>query len=123
MLFIYEYILSQIFRDIDMDYHHIISNERNMPFPDEYMNVLRKHDRDSVTNISEDDHDDGMAEWIDTWFENTDHVSSHVQFLRAEATKKLYSGCSLTRLSSSLLILNLQSRFGWSNVSVTALLS
>jgi hypothetical protein len=47
LLFIYDYILSQIFRDIDMDYHHIISNERNMPLPDEYMNVLRKHDRDS----------------------------------------------------------------------------
>ena len=66
-----------------------------------------------------DDHDDGMAEWIDDWFGNMEHVSTHEQFLRAEATKKLYSGCSLTRLSASLLILNLQNRFGWSNVSVT----
>ncbi len=106
------------------------------------MNVLRKSDRDTYDrrrihdqqmhessmytqqeNIGDDDHDDGMAEWIDDWFGNMEHVSTHEQFLRAEATKKLYSGCSLTRLSASLLILNLQNRFGWSNVSVTALLS
>jgi hypothetical protein len=73
-------------------------------------------------NTLEDEHDDGMAEWLDDWFD-TEHVSNHEQFLQAKATKKLYSGCSLTRLSSSVLILNLQTRFGWSNVLVTALLS
>jgi hypothetical protein len=127
-----------------MDYHHIINTEANLPLPNEYMNVLRKHDRDSYdtrrrqqmhdpsatswqeanAHPLEDENGDGMADWLDDWFEDTDqHVSNHEQFLRAEATKKLYSGCSLSRLSSSLLILNLQSRFGWSNVSVTALLS
>jgi hypothetical protein len=80
--------------------------------------------QEANTHPLEDENDDGMADWLDDWFEDIDqHVSNHEQFLRAEATKKLYSGCSLTRLSSSLLILNLQSRFGWSNVSVTALLS
>ena len=29
------------------------------------------------TNISEDDHDDGMTEWLDDWFEITEHASSH----------------------------------------------
>jgi hypothetical protein len=30
-----------------MDYHHIINNKANLPLPNEYMNVLRNHDRDS----------------------------------------------------------------------------
>jgi hypothetical protein len=128
-----------------MDYHRIINSEANFPLPNEYMNVLRKHDRDSYdsrrrqqqmhdpsatswkeanTCTLEDEHDDGMVEWLDNWFEDTNqHVSNHEQFLRAEATKKLYFGCSLSRLGSSLLILNLQSRFGWNNVSLTTLLS
>jgi hypothetical protein len=88
-----------IFRDIDMDYYRIINTEANLPLPNEYMNVVRKHDRDSYDNqrrqqqmhdpsttswqevntrTLEDENDD----WLDDWFEDTNqHVSNHEQFL------------------------------------------
>ena len=47
-----------------------------------------------------------MGEFLDDLFENVEHV------LREEATKKLYIGCVLIELSSSLLILNLKYWFG-----------
>ena len=126
-----------MYKDIDMDYHHVVSHERDLPLPNEYMRVLGDPDtfnRRKQRNMQEpttipqqtnyvDGHDDGMSEFLDDWFQNTKPVTSQEQFLRDEASTKLYSGCALTRLSSSLLILNLQNRFGWSNVSVTALLS
>ena len=67
-----------------MDYHQVISNECNLSLAKDYMNVLRKSDWDTYDrqrihdqkmhdssmysqqeNIGDDDHDDGMAEWID----------------------------------------------------------
>ena len=53
-----------------------------------------------------------MSEFLDDRFENIEHVSSHEYFLCEQTTKKLYHACALTRLSSSLLILNFQNRFG-----------
>ena len=143
LLHYYVVICIQMYKDIDMDYHHVVSHERDLPLPNEYMRVLRENDPDTFNrrkqghmqepttlpqqtnyvNDHDDMHDDGMSEFLDDWFQNTEPVTSQEQFLRDEASTKLYSGCALTRLSSSLLILNLQNRFGWSNVSVTALLS
>ena len=65
---------------------------------------------------------EAMSEFLDDRFENIEHVSSHEYFLCEQTTKKLYHACALTRLSSSLLILNLQNQFGWCNVSIMALL-
>ena len=42
--------------------------------------------------------------------------------LLEEAQKALYPGASVSRLATSVLILNLQAKFKWSNASVTALL-
>jgi hypothetical protein len=46
-VFVYFYFEIQIFRDIDMNYRPIINTEANLPLPNEYINVLRKHDQDS----------------------------------------------------------------------------
>ncbi|MCO5608538.1 hypothetical protein L7F22_062749 [Adiantum nelumboides] len=70
------------------------------------------------------DNDDGMADFIEDWHQNdsASDIPNNKKYLRKEALKCIYEGSQLTRLSTSLLILNLQNRFGWSNVSVSALL-
>lgn len=67
-------------------------------------------------------HDDDINEFLDDWFQDDkeDH-NPREKFLRDEALKYIYEGASLTRLSATLLILNLQARYHWSNASVSAL--
>ncbi|MCO5614259.1 hypothetical protein L7F22_068539 [Adiantum nelumboides] len=62
-----------------------------------------------------------MDEFINDWYAGDDIASEDESFLRAEALQQIYKGSKLSRLSASLLILNLQNRYAWSNASVLAL--
>ena len=70
------------------------------------------------------DNDDGMSNFIEDWYQNDEasDIPKNEKYLQEEALKRVYEGSQLTRLSAGLLILNLQNHFGWSNVSVSALL-
>ena len=79
---------------------------------------LYEKDCDKVHDDYNDDND--MDDFINDWYEGDD-AGTNESFLRAEALQKIYEGSKLSRLSASLLILNLQSCYGWSNTSVLAL--
>ena len=74
---------------------------------------------------NEENVDDDMNEFIDDWFQasSEEEIFPHEKFLREEASRPIYNGASISRLSATLLILNLQSQYQWSNASVFALLS
>ncbi|MCO5601656.1 hypothetical protein L7F22_055779 [Adiantum nelumboides] len=100
----------------------------------ECMRILRRSDPNTYARLKEQyakdfngrddifDNDDGMADFIEHWHQNdsASDIPNNEKYLRKEALKCIYEGSQLTRLSASLLILNLQNRFGWSNVSVSA---
>ncbi|MCO5607792.1 hypothetical protein L7F22_061993 [Adiantum nelumboides] len=102
----------------------------------ECMRILRKSDPNTYARLKEQyakdfngrddifDNDDDMADFIEDWHQNdsASNIPNNEKYLRKEALKCIYEGSQLTRLSASLLILNLQNRFGWSNVFVSALL-
>ena len=102
----------------------------------ECMRILRRSDPNTYARLKEQyskdfngrddifDNDDGMADFIEDWHQNdsASDIPNNEKYLRKEALKCIYEGSQLTRLSASLLILNLQNRFGWSNVSVSTLL-
>ena len=105
--------------------------------PNEYMRLLRKSDPKSYDkskkqyemdfdqahgNYNEDNDmdDNDMDEFINDWY-GEDDAGEDESFLRAEALQRIYEGSKLSRLSASLLILNLQDRYAWSNASVSAL--
>lgn len=79
--------------------------------------------REKATN--EGHIDDDINEFIDDWFQasSEEETCPHEKFLREEASRPIYNGASISRLSVTLLILNLQTRYQWSNASVSALLS
>ena len=100
--------------------------------PNEYMRLLCKSDLKSYYKLKQlyekdcdkvrDDYNDDndMDNFINDWYKGDD-AGTNESFLRAEALQQIYEGSKLSRLSASLLILNLQSRYGWSNTSVSAL--
>lgn len=105
--------------------------------PNEYMRLLRKSDPKSYDKLKKqyemdfdkahenynDDNDmddNDMEEFINDWY-GGDDAGEDESFLRAEALQRIYEGSNLSRLSASLLILNLQDRYAWSNASVSAL--
>ena len=75
--------------------------------------------------LDEGHNDDDMNEFLNDWFQDGSKEDNPCkEFLRKEALKNLYDGAStLTRLSATSLILNLQSRYQWSNASMSALLT
>lgn len=139
LMYIYAliYLFIQIPKDVDDESQDRLTQDRRLPLPEEYMRILRQHDRDDYerrrqqqtedhtshtqSENMDDYHDDGMDDFLNDWFQPTNDTSSQEEFLREEATKSLYPGCTLTRLSASLIMLNLQNRFGWSNASISAL--
>lgn len=71
----------------------------------------------------EDEHMESLLhDYFEHGHDSGDEHDTRGSFLRNEALTPLYAGSNLTRLSASLLILNLQTRFGWSNVGVSTLL-
>ena len=100
--------------------------------PDEYMRLLCKSDLKSYHKLKQlydkdcdkvrDDYNDDndMVNFINDWYKGDD-ASTNESFLRAKALQQIYEGSKLSRLSASLLILNLQSCYGWRNTSVLAL--
>ena len=116
----------------DIENDVCLPSHGNSQMPDEYMRLLCKSnlksyyklkqlyekDCDKVRDDYNDDND--MDNFINDWYKGDD-ADTNESFLRAEALQKIYEGSKLSRLSPSLLILNLQSRYGWSNTSVLAL--
>lgn len=91
------------------------------------------NDAEEEYNDEDDDHmevEEPMADMLDAFDpifdndlddeENTPN-DGHEDLLE-EALRVLYPGASISKLAASLLILNLQAKFKWSNASVTALL-
>ncbi|MCO5595470.1 hypothetical protein L7F22_049513 [Adiantum nelumboides] len=106
--------------------------------PDEYMRLLCKSDPKSYHELKKqyemdfdkvheeyndvnDMDDNDMDEFINDWYAGDDIAGEDESFLRAKALQQIYKGSKLSRLSASLLILNLQNRYAWSNASVLAL--
>ena len=100
--------------------------------PNEYMRLLCKSDLKSYYKLKQlyekncekvrDDYNDDndMDNFINDWYKGDD-AGTNESFFRAKALQQIYEDSTLSRLSASLLILNLQSRYGWSNTSILAL--
>ena len=70
---------------------------------------LYEKDCDKVFDDYNDDND--MVDFINDWYKGDD-AGTNESFLRAKALQQIYKGSKLSRLSASLLILNLQSCYG-----------
>ena len=82
------------------------------------LKTLYNSQLDDVDDIQDDD--DVMNDFISDWYTGSD-AHKEESFLQDEAKQKIYEGSDLSRLSATLLILNLQNHYGWSSASVTAL--
>lgn len=106
----------------------------------EEANTIGKENNQLDSNDYDDEvqHDEAMHNMFESYFETNEnddmHASSnengdHEQFemdedeilLRKEADTPLYPGASISRLATSILILNLQATYKWSDRSVTSL--
>ena len=98
--------------------------------PQLYEELKTKYAQDNANEEHTNEwEDDGIHEFLEDWFvhnedpqDNSFQMEKKEAHLKEEALKPLYPQSCLTRLSASLLLLNLQAQFGWSNTLVTALL-
>ncbi|MCO5587800.1 hypothetical protein L7F22_041752 [Adiantum nelumboides] len=121
----------------DMENDVRLSSHGTSRMPNEYMRLLHKSDPKSYDklkkqyemdfgqphgNYNEDNDMDAndIDKSINDWYEEDD-VGDDESFLRAEALQRIYKGSKLPQLIASLLVLNLQDPYAWSNASVLAL--
>lgn len=84
---------------------------------------LPRHESEPMAHMEDDNIDEMLADWFPAVhaMPNVEHDIEYTK-LSEEASTPIYNGSSLSRLSTTLLILNLQAKYGWSNTSVSALL-